>query len=262
MLYHSNQKLAVFMFASFVSLLSSCSTTPPGTPPFLSENVSTATQAVSTKDEAREVKQAKILISQEKYREAEILLTRVISGDESNYDAWQSLLVVHCALASQSASEADEFTETDTALQSLLNAGHHLDLAKLAVFKIRSLATEPGANYAPESVTSAENNYEAMKAEVQSVIDDFCKSQLEDADTWAWNAINHPIHWIGPNNRHEIVGCLKCLKPVMKLKAWTTEKNCTELTRLYVKCKGAVDVNKEWQSLCAQAGIVLNGEAE
>ena len=237
-----------------VAMLSSCSTIPSGTTPGSSGQ---ATQPTAAKpDLANEVKQAKELISLKKYREAEALLTRAVSGADYNFEAWQSFLQVHDALAEQygSAGWNDFKTNKDEATIEFKTAGNHLDMALLSLTKIRGLATQPSIKIDPENMVVAENNYAATKHHVHLEIGCFCEFQLMDADSWAWIAIDYRIHWNGPDNRPEIVRGLKALKPVMTLKAWASEENRTELRRLYLKFKGAVKPD-EWTGLLAQAGI-------
>ena len=251
--------LGVVASSIAATFLVSCGTTTPGPASASSENIRQPEPTVSHRDVLKEINQSKTFISQKKYREAEILLTRAVSSEDSNFEAWDCLVKVHLALAEQCDTNS-YYGTVDATLKDYKSAGNQLDIAKLALLKMRGLAIQSDAKCDPGELVLVEKQYIKTKDRVYATIAMFCKLQLQGADTWAWSAIDHPIHRILPNNRSEVVLGLKALKPVIALKAWAGEDNQIQLTRLYLKLKGGVNPD-EWPGLLAQAGIV-NGEIE
>jgi hypothetical protein len=252
-----DQLLCICIGFFAVAVLTSCDTTNSKSLDNKPTGPLTAKSEVTS-----EIKKAIILIDQKKYREAEITLTRIVSADDANFEAWQGLTQVHSAQAEQCIDNCGEDFEKNsnypiTDLNSFKTAGSHLDMAKVALSKLRNLSIDPTEEYSAESFVSSENEFHRTEQYVRDAIDEFCFDQLKEADMCAYKAIDSRIHWVLPNNRHEIVNGLKYLKAVIALKPWANEENLMELTRLYLKMKAAVE-SGEWPSLLAQAGIVNN----
>ena len=234
----------LFCIAAIPFLFAGCATNQPTVKAPSNQDVEWANNAIALdKQLKRDLRDADSMIRSNQLREAEILLTRVVQTDGDNLHGWQSLITVHCGLAGK-AIDAENWLE----------AGHHLDRANLALDKVKSLAITPGSQITPETVVKLENQVSEIKTNVQSSIDDYCNDQLEEADDWAYKAIDHFSHRVLPNNRDEIVSALQCLKPVIALKSWTSDSVRMEQTRLYLKCKKAVN-SEEWAGLLARAGL-------
>jgi len=234
----------LFCIAAIPFLFAGCATNQPTVKAPSNQDVEWANNVIALDGQIkRDLHDADSMIRSNQLRAAEILLTRVVQTDADNLHGWQSLIAVHCGLADVAVDE-----------ENWLEAGHQLDLAQLSLGKIQSLSVAPGSKVAPETVVKLEQQVMETKESVQSSIDDYCNEQLEDADRWAWNAIDHPIHWIGPNNRNQIVMALQCLKPVITLKSWTNDAVREHLTSSYLKCKKGVKP-EEWAGLLARAGL-------
>jgi len=210
------------------------------------------------------LKQASILRSAKRYREAEILLTRAVQTDIDTATVYRALAAVQRDMAIASIGAGD-----------LLKAAQELDRADRSVKTLFSISVNPSApSIDPKTVLDEEDANKKISQSVRAAIDKACSEQIDKATLCAVDAdrsMNRallPVVGLGglpvlgvalvflqvKNDRPTVVNGLKELKVVFELVPWASESTRTSALEALSKLKKLVNP-EEWDELLARAGF-------
>jgi len=204
------------------------------------------------------LKQASILRSAKRYREAEILLTRAVQTDIDTATVYRALAAVQRDMAIASIGAGD-----------LLKAAQELDRADRSVKTLFSISVNPSApSIDPKTVLDEEDANKKISQSVRAAIDKACSEHIDKATVCAVDADRSMNKFLLPvvagpvslvffqvkNDRPTVVNGLKELKVVFELVPWASESTRTSALEALSKLKKLVNP-EEWDELLARAGF-------
>jgi hypothetical protein len=176
----------------------------------------------------------------QRFREAEILLTRAVQTNRDDVKAWRALATVQREMAMSEVENGD-----------LLAAARHSDRAEQSVNTVISLSVSPGeSNIDIAWACEEEESMMKTKTAIREAIDKHC----QDSITLAKRCADDAWRWYWRNDRAGTVHGLKQLRTVVELGPWASDQTRMSANEAFSALKHLVG-SDEWNELLAQAGF-------
>jgi hypothetical protein len=194
--------------------------------------------------------QAEGLKSENRFRQAEVILTRAVQIDSGNLESWRALADTQRKMSLASIKNGE-----------LLVAAQESDRANASSLKVKAICVDPNSgNPDPEIVLEEETASKTSAEAVRNSIDaasklkiDESRACLNEAYHSKWNILALGLRRV-KNDRSKVIDGLKSLKSVIELGPWASEET-RRLTNETLSDLKKLVYPEEWSDLLTRAGF-------